>query len=90
MSGKQMEVEYVRQNEMQRVMSFSGVIEHPDSLHEGESVMQSNSARPDLVEQSLRQPQSGEVLRPTVYPSDSFAGVWENDPDVVSDTHPII
>ncbi|KAI4107207.1 MAG: hypothetical protein L6R37_001784 [Teloschistes peruensis] len=82
MSGKQMEVEYVRQNEMQRVMSFSGVIEHPDSLHEGESVMQSNSARPDLVEQSLRQPQSGEVLRPTVYPSDSFAGVWENDPDV--------
>ncbi|KAI4202951.1 MAG: hypothetical protein LQ350_002168 [Teloschistes chrysophthalmus] len=83
MSGKQMEVEYVRQNEMQRVMSFSGVIEHPDSLHEGESLMQSNSARHDLVEQSLRQPQSGEVLRPTVYPSGSFAGVWENDPDVV-------
>lgn len=90
MSGKQMEVEYVRQNEMQRVMSFSGVIEHPDSLHEGESLMQSNSARHDLVEQSLRQPQSGEVLRPTVYPSGSFAGVWENDPDVVSDTPPII
>ncbi|KAI4258384.1 MAG: hypothetical protein LQ352_001233 [Teloschistes flavicans] len=82
MSGKQLEVEYVRQNEMQRVTSFSGVIEHPDLLHAGENVMQSNSARSDLIEKGLHQAQPGEVLRPTVYSSGNFAGVWENDPNV--------
>ncbi|KAL8695036.1 MAG: hypothetical protein Q9218_000404 [Villophora microphyllina] len=82
MSGKQLEVEYVRQNEMQRVMSFSGVIEHPDPLHEGESVTESNQAGPDLCENTLRQQYSGEVLHPTVYSPGNFAGVWENDPNV--------
>ena len=83
-SGKKGEVGYVRENEMQRVLSFTGVIEQPDSPSEGGNRGTSNSARNDWTENSVRQHYSGEILYPTVYSPSDYGGVWENDPNVVS------
>ncbi|KAL8738561.1 MAG: hypothetical protein Q9181_000668 [Wetmoreana brouardii] len=81
-SDRKGEVEYVRQNEMQRVLSFSGVIEQSDSPRGGESLMEPNSARSDWNDITLRPQYSGELLHPTIYSPSNYGGVWENDPNV--------
>lgn len=84
--GRKGEVGYVDQNEMQRVPSFAGIIEHPDSPRESEETMEPDSAKIDWNENTLRPQYSGEILHPIVYAPNNYAGVWENDPNVVSDT----
>ncbi|KAL8705984.1 MAG: hypothetical protein Q9201_000928 [Fulgogasparrea decipioides] len=81
-SDRKGEVEYVRQNEMQRVLSFSGVIEQSDSPRGAESAMELNSARTDWNANILRPEYSGELLHPTIYSPSNYGGVWENDPKV--------
>ncbi|KAL8902954.1 MAG: hypothetical protein Q9207_004254 [Kuettlingeria erythrocarpa] len=81
------EVEYVNKNEMQRVPSFTGIIEQPDSPPVGEGA----ATEPDGLgigwnETTLRPQYSREILQPMVYTPSNYAGVWENDPNVVSDT----
>ncbi|KAL8723032.1 MAG: hypothetical protein Q9225_000574 [Loekoesia sp. 1 TL-2023] len=80
--GRKGEVGYVDQNEMQRVPSFAGIIEHPDSLREGKDTMEPDSAKIDWNENTLRPQYSGEILYPMVYTPNNYAGVWENDPNV--------
>ncbi|KAL8874629.1 MAG: hypothetical protein Q9174_000034 [Haloplaca sp. 1 TL-2023] len=53
-SGKKGEVGYVRENEMQRVLSFTGVIEQPDSPSEGGNRGASDSARNGWTENNGR------------------------------------
>lgn len=86
--GRKGEVEYVGQSEMQRVPSFVGVIEHPDSPREGGDTVGPDPARIDWIEHTLQPQYSGEILHPMIYSPNNYAGVWENDPNVVSDTFP--
>lgn len=84
-SGKG-EVEYVNKNGMQRVPSFAGIIEQPESPRVGEGPTEPDGLRIDWNETTLRPQYSGEILQPMVYTPSNYAGVWENDPNVVSDT----
>ncbi|KAL9032002.1 MAG: hypothetical protein Q9196_000015 [Gyalolechia fulgens] len=81
--GRKGEVEYVGQSEMQRVPSFAGIIEHSDSPREGGDTVAPDSARIDWNEHTLQPQYSGEILHPMVYSPNNYAGVWENDPNVV-------
>ncbi|KAI4207492.1 MAG: hypothetical protein LQ346_000537 [Caloplaca aetnensis] len=80
------EVEYVNKNEMQRVPSFAGIIEQPESPRVREGATEPNGLGIGWNETTLRPQYSGEILQPMVYTPSNYAGVWENDPDVVSDT----
>ncbi|KAI4169836.1 MAG: hypothetical protein LQ343_005385 [Gyalolechia ehrenbergii] len=82
--GRKGEVEYVGQSEMQRVPSFVGVIEHPDSPREGGDTVGPDPARIDWIEHTLQPQYSGEILHPMIYSPNNYAGVWENDPNVVN------
>ncbi len=80
------EVEYVNKNEMQRVPSFAGIIEQPESPRVGEGATEPDGLGIGWNETTLRPQYSGEILQPMVYTPSIYAGVWENDPNVVSDT----
>lgn len=80
--GRKGEAELVRQSEMQRVPSFAGIIEHPDSPREGPDTLVPDSAQIDWNERTLQPQYSGEILHPMVYTPNNYAGVWENDPNV--------
>ncbi|KAL8944635.1 MAG: hypothetical protein Q9216_000332 [Gyalolechia sp. 2 TL-2023] len=82
MNGRKGEVGYVGRSDMQRVPSFAGIIEHPDSPREGGDTMRPDFARIDWNEHTLQPQYSGEILHPMVYTPNNFAGVWENDPNV--------
>ena len=82
--GRKGEVEFVGQSGMQRVPSFAGIIEQPDSPKEVEATTAPYCGKSDWDQNSLRPQCSGEVLHSMVYTSGEYAGVWENDPNVVS------
>lgn len=82
--GRKGDVEYVNQNEMQRVPSFAGIIEHPESPKEAESRTEPDGLRIDWNGNTLRPQYSKEILQPMAYTPSNYAGVWENDPNVVS------
>ncbi|KAL8991732.1 MAG: hypothetical protein Q9169_007702 [Polycauliona sp. 2 TL-2023] len=82
--GRLREVGYVGQSAMHRVASFTGVIEGPDLPgeieHETEPAPNGSHRDGNL----LRPQYSGEILYPVTYSPNHYAGVWENDPNVVS------
>ncbi|KAL8707551.1 MAG: hypothetical protein Q9220_007443 [cf. Caloplaca sp. 1 TL-2023] len=78
---KRGEIEYVSRHPMQRVSSFTGLVESLDASKQ-DSTTTSNSATIEWDGSSLCPENSDELLRPIAYTSDSFGGVWENDPDV--------
>ena len=80
--GRTGDVGYVGQNEMHRVLSFTGVIEGPDPPRRMEDQVETNSNHENV--NSLRPQYSEEILHPMVYSPNSYAGIWENDPNVVS------
>lgn len=82
--GKKGEVGFVNQNEMQRVPSFAGIIEQPESPRCAECRAEPAGLNIDWNEDMLRPQYSGEMLQPMVYTPNNYAGVWENDPNVVS------
>ena len=82
--GNMGEVGFVEANGMQRVESFSGVIENTESslgdneqMHAGGKGVQSRSS----TTQGLN---TGDFLPPVIYSPSNYGGVWENDPAVVS------
>ncbi|KAL8759879.1 MAG: hypothetical protein Q9199_000444 [Rusavskia elegans] len=83
--GRTGEVGYVGQNEMHRVLSFTGVIEDADPSGRIEDQIEPTSNRSHRNGNSLRPQYSREILHPMVYPPHDYAGVWENDPNVVSE-----
>lgn len=83
--GRTGEVGYVGQNEMHRVLSFTGVIEDADPHGRIEDQVEPTaSSRSHRDRNSLGPQYSGEILHPMVYSPNDYAGVWENDPNVVS------
>ncbi|KAL8802047.1 MAG: hypothetical protein Q9182_004060 [Xanthomendoza sp. 2 TL-2023] len=80
--GRTGEVGYVNQNEMHRVVSFSGVIEDANTPGNHEGLRAISSTTTNWNENTLRPQYSEEVLQPTVYSPNKYAGVWENDPNV--------
>ncbi|KAL8811036.1 MAG: hypothetical protein Q9200_002125 [Gallowayella weberi] len=84
--GRTGEVGYVGQNEMHRVLSFSGVIEDANAPGNQEGLRATSSTTTDWNENTLHPQYLAEILRPTVYSPNKYAGVWENDPNVVSDS----
>lgn len=84
--GRTGEVGYVGQNEIHRVLSFTGVIEDADPHGRIEDQVEpTTSSRSHRDRNSLRPQYSGEILHPMVYSPNDYAGVWENDPNVVSE-----
>ena len=82
--GRTGEVGYVGQNGMHRVLSFAGVIEDPDPPEGTEDQTELDINKSDGNGNPLRPQYSGEILHPMVYSPNNYAGVWENDPNVVS------
>ncbi|KAL8731460.1 MAG: hypothetical protein Q9166_003435 [cf. Caloplaca sp. 2 TL-2023] len=81
--GRTGEIGYVGQNEMHRVLSFSGIIENPDPpLGKSEENIEHDTTRDDWNQNTLRPQYSGEILHPMDYSPNGNAGVWENDPNV--------
>ncbi|KAL9598970.1 MAG: hypothetical protein Q9219_004153 [cf. Caloplaca sp. 3 TL-2023] len=80
--GRRGEVEYVAQIAMQRVPSVAGIIEDSDSPEERGDQAGPSSAKANWEEHTHHPQYSGEVLYPNVYSPNTYAGVWENDPNV--------
>lgn len=85
--GRLGEVKYVNPNMMQRVPSFAGIIEDacqpclPEAIQDEQkhAPTGTNPNEPNTHPQS-----SAEILKPVAYSPGSLAGVWENNPHVVS------
>ncbi|KAL8701957.1 MAG: hypothetical protein Q9224_000256 [Gallowayella concinna] len=80
--GRTGEIGYVGQNEMHRVLSFSGVIEDANTPGNQEDQREPSSTTREWNKNTLHPQYSGEILQPTVYSPNHYAGIWENDPNV--------
>ncbi|KAL8775401.1 MAG: hypothetical protein Q9209_000409 [Squamulea sp. 1 TL-2023] len=84
--GRTGEVGYVGQNEIHRVLSFTGVIEDAAPLDINEDGMEPDTNKTGRHQNTLHPQYSGDILHPIVYSPSNYAGVWENDPNVVSES----
>ncbi|KAL8785302.1 MAG: hypothetical protein Q9213_003447 [Squamulea squamosa] len=84
--GRTGEVEYVGQNKIHRVLSFTGVIEDAAPLERIEDRMEPDTSKTGRHQDTLRPQNSGDILHPMVYSPSNYAGVWENDPNVVCES----
>ncbi|KAL8961760.1 MAG: hypothetical protein Q9193_001731 [Seirophora villosa] len=80
--GRRCEIEYVNQYTTQRVPSFAGIIEQPEGAREAEHYGDHDCSGNHGNQNTSRSHYSGEILQPTIYTPNNYAGVWENDPNV--------
>ena len=78
------EVGLVEANGMQRVESFSGVIENAESYPGNNGKFYSGSMGALSHSNMTQGPNTGDFLPPVMYSPSNYGGVWENDPAVVS------
>ena len=78
------EVGLVEANGMQRVESFSGVIENAESYPGNNGHFYSGSMGALSHSGMTQGPNTGDLLPPVIYSPSNYGGVWENDPAVVS------
>ena len=76
--GRVGEAQYVEGHESQRIASYAGVIENIESF---------DQPSPTQNQYTSQEYDSAGFLPPTVYSPSNYGGVWENDPDVVSNAH---
>ena len=77
------EVGLVEANGMQRVESFSGVIENAESSPDYHGQMYSGSTGALSQSTMTHGPNTGDLVPPVIYSPSNYGGVWENDPAVV-------